>query len=369
MSRHLHIICTGVPWPVDNSVAIDTFYTLEALHNQGIKIHLHYFCSLTNCHPTELNKYCESVHPYQSEIQRKDLPGPPCTGGDTMAMAISQDNYPVLFEGIECTGIIRQVATSNRKVVVRMYNDECRYCDHLAKSSGLFFQKISLKRRSRDIKTYEDSLPGNCLYAFSTQENAASFREDHQLAYVDYLPVFFPFRTVTSKTGIGNFCLYHGDLSDPCNERAALWLLSKVFNDISTPLIIAGKNPGKQIRKLAEFYAHSCLITDPSPAELEDLIEKAQIHVLPSFSNKRPELKLVHAMFSGRHCVVNDNAVMGTALEKGCYIGKNANAFKSIILQLYHRPFEEEEIELRKKIFKYRDKEQPEKKLINWLYS
>ncbi|MBC7872448.1 MAG: glycosyltransferase, partial [Ferruginibacter sp.] len=174
--------------------------------------------------------------------------------------------------------------------------------------------------------------------------------------------------TVKSKTGVGSFCLYHGDLSDPCNEKAALWLLSKVFNDINIPLVIAGKEPGKQIHKLAQFYSHTCLIVDPSPGEMDDLVDKAHINVLPSFSYKQPEQKLVHALYTGRHCIVNPQAVAGTQLESACHIGKNAEAFKSIILQLYHRPFEEEEIELRKKIFSHLNEEEPLEQLVQWLY-
>ena len=49
-------------------------------------------------------------------------------------------------------------------------------------------------------------------------------------------------------------------------------------------------------------------------------------------------------------------------------IGKNANAFKSIILQLYHQPFEQEEIDLRKTIFADIKEEAPANKLIKWLY-
>ena len=285
-----------------------------------------------------------------------------------MAAALSNDNYPVLFEGIGCTAALKQIADLNKKIIVRMYNDECRYHNHLTKSYGSFFQKMNLNRRTHEIKKYEDSLPKNCLYAFSNSDDAVYFREDHQLPTVCSLPVFDPFETVASKTGLGNFCLYHGDLSDPDNEKAAIWLLTKVFNEISTPLVIAGRQPGRQIRKLAELYSHTCLIVDPSQGEMEDLIGKAHINVLPSFSNKRPELKLVHAILNGRHCITNDTAVSGTALESACHVGKNANAFKSIILQLYHQPFEQEEIDLRKRIFLSIKEEAPVNKLVKWLF-
>jgi Glycosyl transferases group 1 len=368
LNRHLHIICAETPWPANSSSAIDTFYQLVALHEQGIKIHLHYYYTDSANHPTELNKYCESIHPYEFDLPKTGIPCKVCASSIKMTETIRNDIYPVLFEGITCTGAIKKIAGSSRKLVARMYNDECRNFDHLATSPGAFIQKINLRRLARRMKKYEDSLPPDCIYAFTAAENADSFRKDHHTTSAHYLPVFSPYTSVKCKTGIGNFCLYHGDLGDPCNEKAVLWLLSKVFNDISTPLVIAGKNPCKQIKKLAEFYNHTCLIINPLQSEIDDLIAKAHINVLPSFSNKRPEFKLVHALLNGRHCITNDNGVIGTDLEEACHVGKNANAFKSLLLQLYHRPFEEEEIELRKKLFSGLNKEKPVNTLISWLF-
>lgn len=369
MNRHLHIICNNVPWPVNNSKSVDIFCQIEALYKQGIKIHLHYLCSNQNCHPTELNRYCESVHTYPSEKQRTNTSIGLDEVYNKIFNALSCDNHPILFEDISCAETLKQVAGSQRKVVVRMYDDKCRQNDHLARSAGSFFQKIRLNRRTSELKKQEDMLPKNCIYAFPTIEITRSANQDHQLINARHLPVFSPFHEATGKTGLGNFCLYHGDLADPCNEKAALWLLSKVFNDINTPLVIAGNNPGKQLQKLGKFYSHTCLIANPSRGEIDDLITKAQINILPSFSYKLPELKLVHAIARGRHCIVNDNAVKGTIYESACHIGKNAAAFKSIILQLYHQPFEQEEIELRKKIFSLINKDESATKLTEWLFS
>jgi hypothetical protein len=47
---------------------------------------------------------------------------------------------------------------------------------------------------------------------------------------------------------------------------------------------------------------------------------------------------------------VNDATVVGSGLESACHIGTNANAFREIIAQLYHQPFAEHEIELRKRL-------------------
>lgn len=366
MTNHVHIICAEVPWPADHSMAIDTFCQLKELFEKGVKIHLHYFCGEQDKHPTELNRYCESIHPYNKLL---------CTGeqkdfhcSEHLILSLKDDRYPVIFEGLHCTGTLNRISGTGRRILVRMYDDECRNCEQSAKYAAGFLQKIKGQQKARRIQHYEKSLPDECLYIFSSAENARTFIEQYGFPHVTSLPLLHPFREVTSKTGTGHFCLYHGDLSDPFNDKAAQWLLAKVFNDISVPLVIAGKAPGKRVQNLSHLYAHTCLVTNPSEMEIEDLVGKAQVHVLPSFSYKRPELKLIHALHSGRHCVVNENAVEGTGLVETCYTGKNANAFKSLVLQLIHKPFEEEEILLRERILPAYNSRPGISKLISYLY-
>src|SRR5690606_37782455 len=138
-----------------------------------------------------------------------------------------------------------------------------------------------------------------------------------------------PYTEVTSKTGIGCFCLYHGNLSVPENEKAALWLIQEVFNDLTIPLVIAGKNPTRSLERVARNHNCTCEVANPSEQEMQDMIGKAQINVLPSFNSTGMKLKLLNALYNGRHCLVNDATVSGTGLESACHIGANAAGFKS----------------------------------------
>ncbi|HEY4936025.1 MAG TPA: mannosyltransferase, partial [Puia sp.] len=51
------------------------------------------------------------------------------------------------------------------------------------------------------------------------------------------------------------------------------------------------------------------------------------------------KLKLLNALFNGRHCVVNAVAVEGTGLKEVCHLAGDANDFKLVIETLYERPF------------------------------
>ncbi len=83
-----------------------------------------------------------------------------------------------------------------------------------------------------------------------------------------------------------------------------------------------------------------------------DLVQKAHINILPRFSknNTGAPIKLLHALYKGRHCVTTPAMVEGTGLEQACHIGTSAGSLAAIISQLYYLPFEEEEIKLRKKL-------------------
>jgi hypothetical protein len=185
------------------------------------------------------------------------------------------------------------------------------------------------------------------------------------------LPAFISWQKVNSKEGQGSFCFYHGNLSVPENEKAAIWLICEVFTKARVPFVIAGKKPSKRLQKIAGLCQHTCLIADPSEEEMNDLSQKAHIHVLPCFNKNTTgiRLKLLHALFEGRHCVVNEPIVAGTGLEDACHIGSTANAFASIIMQLYRQPFTREEIVLRKQLLgDTYNNEANTRRLIQWLW-
>jgi glycosyltransferase involved in cell wall biosynthesis len=178
-----------------------------------------------------------------------------------------------------------------------------------------------------------------------------------------------PFDEITSQKGKGCYCLYHGNLSVAENEKTAIWLLREIFNDLDLPVVIAGKKPSAHLQKIIDQHAHACLVADPSEEEMQDIIGKAQVHVLPSFNCTGIKLKLLNALFNGRHCVVNEETIKHSGLENICHVGSNAGALKKIISEKYQCPFEEEEIERRKNVLlNHFDREKNAQQLIQWIW-
>lgn len=349
--KHLHIVTHDVPWPADFGGVIDLFYKLKALHGLGVNIHLHCF---TKGRPPqdELNKYCSSVTYYRrkNNVGRFSLRIPFIVNSRTSTELINnlqKDNHPVLLEGIHCTYHLMKGDLDKRKVVVRLHNTEFEYYKQLANHEKSILKKIYYWYESRLLKKYEKNIANKAIFLAVSKQDVELYQTALSAKNIHYLPVFLPYTLATGKEGKGCFCLYHGNLAINENEEAAIWLLQNVFNNIAIPFVIAGKDPSKRLQHLAHRYQHTCLVINPSETEMQDLVAKAHIHVLPSLNNTGIKLKLLNALFNGRHCLVNKAAVNGSGLEKYCHITEDAAAFQKKIEELYLQPFPQQEIEQR----------------------
>jgi hypothetical protein len=200
------------------------------------------------------------------------------------------------------------------------------------------------------LRQYERKLPDDLPIIAVANKDAVFYKEELDKSLTTYLPVFIPYTQLNCAEGVGAYCLYHGNLSVAENEKAVIWLLNKVFSLAKIPFIIAGKSPSKRLIRKVQRGKTARIISNPSTDELNHLIANAQIHILPSFNKTGIKLKLINALYNGRHCVVNEEGVEGSGLEAACHIGTTSHALASIITQLYHHPFGEEEISLRKKL-------------------
>ncbi len=376
MKRQLHIVCLDVPWPADYGGAIDMMNRIMMFRKLDIGIHLHYFNYNERGTPNELNQFCETIRVYERKTGSKGFSSriPYIVASrmnEELAANLNKDDHPVLLEGIHCTGILPLLDLQKRKVVVRMHNEESLYYKELARAETSLFKKLYFLHESRLLKKYSQQLPHECIYACVSHEDVTVLKEQYDLPGARLLPIYPSWQTVSGEEGMGNLCLYHGNLSVPENEEAAIWLLRKVFMKVRKPFVIAGKKPSRRLQKMAHLFQHTCLVADPSEGELNDLIRKAHINILPSFNRNITgiRLKLLHVLFEGRHCITHEAMVKGTGLAAACHIGTTANAFASIIMQLYNQPFTVEEIRLRQRLLgDTYDNRKNSLELIQWLW-
>lgn len=341
----MHIISLDVPYPVDYGGIFDLFHKLPALQQQGVHIHLHCF-DYGRGEQSELNKYCDSVHYYKRQLGHKGISTwlpyiVASRRSESLLQNLLKDDYPILMEGIHCTYLMNDKRFLNRKKFVRIHNVEYQYYQDLYESAIFPLSKLYYKRESNLLKKYERSIISKATAFWAVTPNEVDvYKKEFDCSTITYLPLYLPPEwKLKCFEGKGSYCLYQGDLSVDTNEKAAIFLLNNVFNEIKLPLVIAGKNPSKRLERLTHEQQYTCLVANPDVKEMQDMIARAHINILPSLSNTGIKLKLLNALFNGRHCVVNPATVEGSGLESLCHIAYNEDSMKNIIKELYNQPF------------------------------
>lgn len=354
MNKHLHIVCLDVPYPADYGGVVDLFYKVVALHTEGVLIHLHCF-EYGRGKQKELEKYCVEVnyYPRKSLLQSFSLNLPYIVSSrrnKALLQNLLRDDYPVLLEGIHCTHYLFHPSLSTTKMLVRLHNVEYKYYKNLAKTESSFLKKQYFLLESKLLRKYEKKVAASATCIAVTELDKKIYEEELDAKSVHYLPVFIKNEKVESKTGYGNYCIYHGNLSVSENHKIVLWLIQDVFNSLSIPFVIAGKNPSAELVNAIKNNKNICLEANPSEDNMIDLIQNAQINILPARNSAGIKIKLLNAVFNGRHCLVNSMAVSGTGVDEACDIAETASQFINAIERLYKLQFTEENILVRQKI-------------------
>ena len=374
MDKHLHIVTHDIPWPADYGGVVDLFYKIKSLHSLGIKIHLHCYHNSDRNEQAELSKYCESVRYY---LRKKNLLGfsfsipyiVQSRSDKALLKNLQQDDHPVLLEGIHCTYLLKKGSLKGRKVFVRLHNVEYKYYSQLAKHESNILKRIYFMYESFLLKKYERAIANKAVFWPVSTEDTELYKKTFHAGRIDFVPVFLPWNEVSTQPGKGCFCLYHGNLSVSENEKAADWLLNNVFDTLEIPFVIAGKDPSLPLQTLAHSHAHTCMAVNPSDVEMQDLIKKAQVNILPSFNKTGVKLKLLNALYNGRHCLVNEAGKEGAAIEGLCSIAETAKDFKMMITKLFDQHFTEETLLERQQLLQAMyDNEKNARQLIAWIY-
>ena len=352
LSPHLHILSFDIPFPPDYGGVIDIYFKIKSFNEAGIKVHLHCF-EYGRKRQKELETICESVLYYPRKTSKMlllhKLPYIVISrASDALKENLLKDNFPILCEGLHTTYYLNDKNFETRKTIVRTHNIEHLYYENLAKVEKNIFKKSYFSREARKLKQYESTLHKASLLATISKNDRAHFSSTFNPVY--YIPAFHTHDQVESKTGKGDFALYHGNLAVGENNESALFLVNKIFNDMNIPLIIAGKNPSKELLKSVEKNKHVFIKANIDEKEMHSLIQNAQINILPTFQSTGIKLKLLTALFLGRHCIVNTPMCENTELEELCIIANKAQEMKEKIKSFFQQEFMKEEITLRNKV-------------------
>ena len=346
----LHIVSFNVPWPANYGGVMDVFYRLRALSHAGLRIHLHCYTYGRPVAP-ELEPLCVEVRYYKRDMS-------PLRQFDRHPFIVSsrcnkelknkllQDRYPILLEGLHCCSLLEDENLRDRIVMVRAHNVEADYYSRLARSERNPLRKAYLALDAAKLRRYEPVLQrAAAVFAISEADRQRFLQMGcHE---VDLVTGGHPYDSVTSPVGRGDYTLYHGQLSVAENIHAVEWLITNVFADSPHRLVVAGLNPTASLRRLIGRHLNVSLIDSPDDATMQRLVAEAQVNILYTDQPTGMKLKLLHALFCGRHCLVNSAMVTGTGLEELCQVADTAEAMRNELNHLMQTDFDTQQVVLR----------------------
>lgn len=352
MNKKLHIVCLDVPYPADHGGMFDLFYKIVALHTSGTEIILHCF-EYGKGEQEELNKYCSQIYYYKRRTGSKGfsflLPYIVSSRiNEQLIKNLQKDNFPILLEGTHTTYLAYKEIFPARTILFRLHNIEHVYYYNLFRSETKFLKKIYYGLESKLLKKYESKTLMQVSYVLPvSKKDAIKLSQQSLRGKVIYLPVFLPFQEVKISKGFGNYCMYHGNLSVAENIKAAFWIAEKI-DTAKIPLMIAGKNPPGSLKKFLKSR-NVRLIANPSNEEMFHLIQNAHINVILSYNDTGIKLKLLNALFHGRHCIANEPAIPDEDFKTNCTVFSSQQQLNKIITSLIDKPFTEDQIKDREK--------------------
>jgi hypothetical protein len=372
--KYLHIVAFDIPYPPNYGGVIDVWYKLKALHAKGIKIILHCYEYPGRERSEKLANYCTMVYYYPRLLGLNSaLSFKPyivsSRRSEKLIHNLTQDEYPILFEGLHSCYYMDDKRLKNRFKIYRESNIEHRYYYSLFKVDKNIRNKIYFLMASFKLMLYQKVLKHASLMLVVSQKDTQYLKDHFPRNEVEYLPSFHANTQVESIVGKGEYALYNGNIEVPENAYAVTYLIEQVFNNIDIPLVIAGMNPPEYIKKLADERSNIKVISNPEDSEMFELIRDAHVNILVTFQATGLKLKLLNTLYKGRFCLVNDKMLNGTGLNELCVVGDNAQAQKVLLKDLFHREFKQQSIELRKEVLNHRySNERNAQKLIDLVY-
>ena len=347
----LNIVSFDVPYPPDYGGVIDVFYKIKELSRLGIKIHLHCF-KYGRGKSNKLSSFCENIFYYPrnnnlvSFFSKTPLIIKSRSSPELLRNLLSND-APILFEGLHSTYYVDHPELRSRKFFLRAHNIEHDYYNELAKVELNLLKKIYLKSEFLKLKNYESKLEIFDLIFTVSNQDCNYFSNKHK--QVIYTPVFQGFQK-SFKTKLKTYALYHGNLSVGENEKAVRYLIKEVFSKLEVPFYIAGRNPGRKLKDLIVKYSNIKLFGALTPKELDIIVSEAKIHILPTFQSTGIKLKLVHALFTGGHIIINPNMTANEDLKKCCIIVDSAEDIINTVRKVLKEPVQDEILKSRENV-------------------
>ncbi len=318
----LHIVSLDVPIPADYGGVIDIYYRAKAIKDSGVKVILHCF-EYGRSTQHDFSEISHEVYFYKRKKSILDnLKSEPfivaSRKSDELLARLTRDNHPILMEGHHCAGLLHEPQLKNRKKFVRVHNVEWMYYKALSNSPTSTWRKLFFNKESKKLKKFDNALKlADGLFCLNSND-------------LEYYKAINPASNLwavgcsleqKSTLPTEKYALFHGNLSVVENEKSLRWIIDVwVKNKLTFPLIVAGKNPKSDLKKLLAKLPLVELIPNPSNEKMTELISAAEINLLITFQSTGVKLKLINALIQGKRCIANPLMIEGTGLGEFCEV-------------------------------------------------
>ena len=372
VEKHLHIVSFDLPYPPSYGGVIDVFYKLRSLALSGVRITLHAFTKkdIKSYDQSFLRKYCRDIHIYERKMNWKKAIGTTpfiiaSRDDEQLIRNLNADDAPILLEGMHTASVLRHPSLKGRRIFLRMHNIEWDYYSGLSRQEDGFWKRLYFKLESFRLERTASQLKrvSQLLTISKYEQILLSKKFDH----CNYLPPFHSHDATSAITGSGDYALYHGNLAIAENRKAVEYLIEEVFAFIDLPFKIVGS--GAPNSWLSSWKQKADFILQPDDATLVELIRQAQMNVLVSFQRTGVKLKLINALFCGRHCIVNTPMIEDSSLAPLCGIADDASSMQKLIISTATKKFTEEDLARRNSVLAEEFNNRVNgNQLIEWLY-
>jgi hypothetical protein len=256
------------------------------------------------------------------------------------------------MEGLHCTFFIADERLKNRTKIVRTHNVEHTYYRELANAEQNLFKKFYFNSEALKLEKYEPIL-NHAQHIISISEADRKHFAVNYNPETTFVSAFHPFEKVISKTGKGDFVLFHGNLSVAENVAAVNFLLYDVFKESNFKIIIAGNHPSSDLKKAISKNVNFTLIENPDDATMHDLIQNAQVNVLPSFQDTGVKLKILYSLFAGRHVIITKDTTNDSEILSLCTVCTDAKSMCEQTKYVFNQEFTKHDIRKREDVLSH----------------
>ncbi len=347
----LHVVSFQVPYPPDYGGAIDVYFKLRWLVEQGYDVVLHtYIYGQARPQPV-LEELCSQVIYYERQGGLLNLLSPEpyivhSRRSPALLRDLLADDAPILFEGLHSCHFLPHPSLEGRMKIVRTHNIEHEYYSLLARQMRHRWRNLYYRLEARKLRRFEPVLTKADIILAISEGDAQALRSRYPDKDIRHLPCFYDPSFVTPRGGTEAYVLYQGNLRVEENVSVANFIQDSLAPALpNVRFVIAGRDPSFTSRR-----ENVSLVANPTAAEMDALLAKARVNLLLTFQPTGIKLKLLSALAKSRgHVVANPQMLSGNDLGSLCVTAEADASLAGLLRHLLEEGPSESDIIARQK--------------------